>query len=400
MPRPKNGQRSPHQQKKFDEHKRKLEHGDQPWLQRLDYICATLFDNNVPAFARALALDPSHLSQVLAGRLRVTPALLAQVLSRTYVSANWLMWGNGAMLRATTNDDPRALALPKQLNSSFALFDTLRATTPPCDAMPPVAAEVSCPVSDEHVDVARAIYNARGADQPVLLFISAPAINSGAGIAAVELLRKKYVTAVATTGAGLVADIRMAETGLTHDLNYVARMAANQGLGYGEAAGRWAYSVNATTERSLIRSAYSMGVPATIHVELGEMAGHIYPDGPGAEIGAAFGAATYVDLLVFAEQVRQICQTQNGVVLFIGDAMRGLQLFIQARCALSDKERAADFHAVLIDRHVQPDFASYVNNHSGTAHNLSGTFKANVMTLLNACDGVFSGQITKTVGST
>jgi hypothetical protein len=80
--------------------------------------------------------------------------------------------------------------------------------------------------------------------------------------------------------------------------------------------------------------------------------------------------------------------------------MRGLQLFLQTRCALSDKERASDFHAVLIDRHVQPDFAPYVNSHSGTAHNLSGTFKSNVMTLLNACDGVFSGQITKTVGVT
>lgn len=352
------------------------------------------------AFARALSLDASHLSQVLAGRLRVTPALLAQVLSRTHVSANWLIWGNGSMLRATPNDDSSALTLPKQMNSSFALFDTLRAATPPCSSMPPVAAEVSCAVSDAHVNVARAIYNARGADQPVLLFISAQAIKSGAGIAAIELLRKKYVTAVATTGSGLVADIGMVETGLTHDLNYVARMAANQGLGYGEAAGRWAYSANAQVSRSLIRSAYTMGVPATIHVELGEMAGHIYPDGPGAEIGAAFGAATYVDLLVFAEQVRQLCQTQNGVVLFIGDAMRGLQLFLQTRCALSDKERASGFHAVLIDRHVQPDFAPYVNSHSGTAHNLSGTFKANVMTLLNACDGVFSGQITKTVGVT
>lgn len=400
MPRPKNGQRSPHQQNKFEAHRRKLEHGDQPWLQRLDYICATLFDNNVPAFARALALDPSHVSQVLAGRLRVTPALLAQVLSRTHVSANWLMWGNGTMLRATTNDDPSALALPKQLNSSFALFDTLRATTPPCDAMPPVTADVLCLIKDVHVRAASVIHTARSESCPVILFISAAAIQAGAGITAVELLRKKYVTSVATTGAGLVADIHLAERGLTHDLNYVARMAANQGLGYGEAAGRWAYSANAAVERSLIRSAYTMGVPATVHVELGEMAGHIYPDGPGAEIGAAFGAATYVDLLVFAEQVRQVCQTQSGVVLFIGDAMRGLQLFLQARCALSDSERAPNFHAVLIDNLVQHSFIHYVHSQKGTSHYILGTFKSNVMTLLNACDGVFSGQITKTIGST
>ena len=304
------------------------------------------------------------------------------------------------MMRGPENESQSALVLPHRLNSSFPVFDTLRAATPPCDAMPPVITDVPCALKDVHVRAASVIHTARVEDQPVMLFISAAAIQAGAGITAVELLRKKYVTSVATTGAGLVADIHLAERGITHDLNYVARLAANQGLGYGEAVGRWAYSPRATTKRSLLHSAYTLGVPATVHVELGEMAGHIYPDGPGAEIGAAFGAATYVDLLVFAEQVRQLCQTQSGVVLFIGDAMRGLQLFLQARCALSDSERAPNFHAVLIDNLVQPSFAGYVHSHKGTSHYILGTFKSNVMTLLNACDGVFSGQITKTIEST
>lgn len=400
MPRPKNGQRSPHQQKKFDEHKRKLEHGDQPWLQRIDYICATLFDNNVPAFARAIALDPSHLSKVLAGRLRITAVFLAQILSHTHVNADWLMWGNGPMLRSPEVDRPGALVLPQRINSSFPVFDTLRAATPPCDLMPhtPLPSTPTV-ITADHVAAASLIYTARSADQPVMLFISAPAIHAGAGINAIEMLHKKYITSVATTGAGLVADIHSVERGLTHDLNYVARLAANQGIGYGEAAGRWAYSPRANKERSLLHSAYSLGVPATVHVELGEMAGHIYPDGPGAEIGAAFGAATYVDLLVFAEQARQLCQTPAGVLIIVGDAMRGLHLFLQARRALPHTE-CEKFHAVLIDSHVPPTFKSYVEENQGTPHKILGTFKSNVMTLLNACDGVFSGQITKTVGST
>ena len=353
----------------------------------------------MPAFARAIELDSTHLGKVFKRQYAVSAPLLAQILSHTHVNADWLVWGSGPMLRTAEVTHPGALVLPQRLNSSFPIFDTLRAATPPCDAMPPAAGDDPCLITSSHVDVASVIHTARSNSQPVMLFISAPAIQSGAGIASVELLRKQYVTSVATTGAGLVADIQTTERGLTHDLNYVARLAANQGLGYGEAAGRWAYSPRAATERSLLHSAYVLGVPATVHVELGEMAGHIYPDGPGAEIGAAFGAATYVDLLVFAEQVRRLCQTQAGVVLFIGDAMRGLQLFIQARCALSDSERASNFHAVLIDSHVQPSFAPYVNSHNGTAHNISGTFKSNVITLLNACDGVFSGQITKTIGA-
>jgi len=368
-------------------------------MQRLEYVCATLFDNNVPAFARAIELDSTHLGKVFKRQYAISAQLLAQILSHTHVSPDWLLWGNGPMLRGTTVEHPGALQLPLRLNSSFPVFDTLRAATPPCDAMPPVLADKPSLITPAHVDVASLIHNARVADQPVLLFISALAIHAGAGITAIELLRKKYVTAVATTGAGLVADILVSERGMTHDLNYVARLAANQGLGYGEAVGRWAYSPRAEKDRSLLHSAYTLGVPATVHVELGEMAGHIYPDGPGAEIGAAFGAATYVDLLVFAEQVRQLCATQGGVVLLIGDVMRGLHLFLQARCALSDSERAPNFHAVLIDSHVQPSFAPYVNSHHGIAHNISGTFKSNVMTLLNVCDGVFSGQITKTVES-
>jgi hypothetical protein len=368
-------------------------------MQRLEYVCARLFDNNVPAFARAIGLESTHLGKVFKRQYAVSAHLLAQVLSHTHVSPDWLLWGNGPMFRGSVVEHPGQLTLPPQLRSSFPVFDTLRAAIPPCDAMPPLVKDKPCLITPAHVDVASLIHTARSADTPVLLFISAPAIHAGAGITAAALLQKKYVTAVATTGAGLVADIRVAERGLTHDLNYVARLAANQGVGYGEAAGRWAYSPRAEKDRSLLHSAYTLGVPATVHVELGEMAGHIYPDGPGAEIGAAFGAATYVDLLVFAEQVRQICATQNGVVLLIGDVMRGLHLFLQSRCALQASECAPNFHAVLIDNHVQPSFAPYVNSHGGTAHTISGTFKSNVMTLLNACDGVFSGQITKTVCS-
>jgi hypothetical protein len=358
-----------------------------------------LFASSVPDFARAIELDPTHLGKVFKKQYSVTVQLLAQILSHTQICSDWLLWGRGPMLRGAEIETPGALILPQQLNSAFPVFDTLRAATPPCDAMPPIVLDVESTLDSAHVSAAHAIHVARSNEQPVLLFISAPAVTAGAGIAAIDLLHKKYVTAVATTGAGLVADIQISERGLPHDLNYVARLAANQGLGYGEAVGRWAYSSRAEKGRSLLHSAYSLGVPATVHVELGEMAGHVYPDGPGAELGAAFGAATYADLLIFAEQVRQVCATQNGVVLFIGDAMRGLQLFLQVRNALQPDERAASFHAVLIDSHVQTNFADYVNSHNGTTHNILGTFKANVITLLNACDGVFSGQITKTIES-
>jgi hypothetical protein len=398
MPRPKKALRSARLQREQEARRRKILHADQPWLQRIEYVCDQLFASNLGEFARAIELDSTHLGKVFKRQYAVSVQLLAQILSHTNVRADWLLWGNGPMLDAA-KEEPGVLTLPTQLHSSFPLFDPLHAALPPRDTMSPYAVELVCPPTDAHVDVAQLIHTARSANQPVLLFIGAAAMNAGAGIAAIELLRKKYVTAVATTGTGLLADIRTSEPATRCDLNYVARMAANQGLGYAEAVGRWAFAPQDNKTRSLLHAAYTLGVPASVHVEIGEMAGHCCPSPRGAEIGAAVGAATYVDLLLFAEQVRQLCATQNGVVLFIGDAMRGLHLFLQTRAALPRETELPTFHAVLIDNHVQPDFASYVNSHNGTQHKLVGTFRSNVITLLNVCDGVFSGQITKTVDS-
>lgn len=355
-----------------------------------------LFDNNVKSFARAIEIDQTHLGKVFKRQYAVSVQLLAQILSHTTVRADWLMWGSGPMLAKRKVDTPTPLALPEQLRSSFPLFNCLTTVTPAKDAMSPYAIETACKMSAAHVSAAQAIHRARSNDRPVLLFISAPAISSGAGIASVELLKKKYVTAVATTGAGLIADVLCTSTERP-DFNYIAHMAAKQGIGYGEAVGRWAFEPRSNKSRSLLHSAYSAGVPASVHVEIGEMCGHLYPGARGAETGAAIGAATYVDLMIFAEQVRQLCSTSDGVALFIGDVMRGLHLFLQTLVSLPRGGEQRGFHAVLIDNHVQSDFASYVHSHHGILHELKGTYKANVISLLNACDGVFSGQITQTI---
>ena len=301
------------------------------------------------------------------------------------------------MLRSAVTETPGTFVLPDKLQSSFPLFDPLTAVVPPRDTMSPYGIEQASSVSPEHITAAGAIHRARSENLPVLLFIGATAINAGAGIVAIELLRKKYVTAVATTGAGLIADIRATEPTSMYALDYVARCAAGQGIGYGEAAGRWAFAPKDNKTRSLLHAAYTLGVPASAHVEVGEMAGHMYPSGRGAELGAAVGAATYVDLLVFAEQVRQLCQTDRGVMLFAGDAMRGLHLFLQTRAAVPCNGPLSSFFAVLLDNHVQPDFAAYVTSHNGINHKLTGTYRANVTNLLEACDGVFSGKITQTI---
>jgi hypothetical protein len=362
-------------------------HDDQPWRQRLEYVCAQLFNSSTYYFARGIELDVTHVKKVLTSERNVTVKFLAQVLSHTAVRADWLIWGNGPMLYAET---PGVLSVPADFQSLYPVFNTLTATIPPVQIMPAAIIDTHTELSENHVAAATAIHKARCDNSRVMLFVSAPAVYAGAGIVAADMLRKKYLTAVSTTGTGLLADIEMAQTPQTADLNYVARLAAGQGVGYGEAVGRWAFNAKDIKTRSLLYTAYSLGVPATAHVELGELRAHTGPSARGAELGAAIGAASYTDLLVFTEQVRQLCESTTGVFIFVGDTGRGLQLFLQARAAAS--ATANEFIAIFIDSYVQPEIQDYVKSQGGQSYKLTGAYRSNLSNLLRACDAIFSGK--------
>lgn len=355
-------------------------------------MCACLFGGDRNAFARTLQVDYGHVYKVFKNINAVTPALLAQVAATTDVRAEWLLIGEGPMLRGELDLDVLpSFSLPPNIESSFSVFKTEEAALPPVQIKTPIAQIGVASIMPAHVAAAEAIYRARSNNQPVMLFISAPAIYAGAGVVAGALMHKKYVTSAATTGAGLLADLEMAQEAGTTNLNYVTRLAANQGVGYGEAVGRWAFSHKDNKTRSLFYAAHSLGVPATAHVEIGELCFHFGPAARGAEIGAAIGAATYVDLLVFAERVRRLSEQPDGVLLLVGDVSRGLHMFLQARAAIGEK-CATSFKAILVDNYVSPDVDDYIQTSAGNSHKLLGAYRANLMFLLHACDAVFSGK--------
>jgi hypothetical protein len=354
-------------------------------------VCACLFGGDRNAFARTLQIDYGHIYKVFKDINAVTPALLAQVAATTDVRAEWLLTGEGPMLRGEIAlDDMPSFSLPPNIESGFNVFKTEEAALPPVQIKTPIAQIDVASITAVHVAAAEAIYRARSNDQPVMLFISAPAIYAGAGIVASDFMRKKYVTSAATTGAGLLADLEMAQEVGTTNLNYVTRLAANQGVGYGEAVGRWAFAPKDNKTRSLFYAAHALGVPATAHVEIGELRFHFGPAMRGTEIGAAIGAATYVDLLVFAECVRRLSAQPNGVLLLVGDIPRGLHMFLQARAAIGEK-CVTPFKTILVDNYVSSDVDDYIQTSDGSSHKLLGAYRANLMFLLHACDAVFSG---------
>jgi hypothetical protein len=102
------------------------------------------------------------------------------------------------------------------------------------------------------------------------------------------------------------------------------REAAASGLGLGENAGRRiAESGYPYKELSVLAAAYRCNVPVTVHVGIGYDILHEHPNCDGA----AFGAASYRDFLIFAHTVERL---EGGVLLSFGSAIMAPEVYLKA----------------------------------------------------------------------
>src|SRR5207248_4212046 len=114
---------------------------------------------------------------------------------------------------------------------------------------------------------------------------------------------------------------RWRETG---EMNDVIGAAAAEGLGMGEALGRAiAEGPFPHKDVSVLAAAYRLGVPVTAHVGIGYDILHEHPNCDGA----AVGATSYRDFLVFAESVTRL---EGGVLLNFGSAVMGPEVYLKA----------------------------------------------------------------------
>jgi len=113
------------------------------------------------------------------------------------------------------------------------------------------------------------------------------------------------------------------ETGLL--MNLAIQAGANQGLGLGEALGRlitedprFVYR-----EKSVLYTAYKLGIPFTVHIALGTDITHQHPKADFAAIGWASGQ----DFKVFSQAV---CGLEGGVFCNFGSSVIGPEIFLKA----------------------------------------------------------------------
>jgi hypothetical protein len=189
----------------------------------------------------------------------------------------------------------------------------------------------------------RRLARARRGGGARILMMGAHVLRAGVARHLIDLMERRLIDHVAMNGAGPIHDwefalvgattesvaryIRTGEFGLwreTGRMNDVIRAGAAAGLGLGEALGRAVLEGDFPhKDVSVLAAAARLGVPATVHVGVGCDILHEHPNCDGA----AVGAASYRDFLVFAESVSRL---EGGVFLNVGSAVTGPEVYLKA----------------------------------------------------------------------
>jgi hypothetical protein len=176
-----------------------------------------------------------------------------------------------------------------------------------------------------------------------MLLMGAHVLRAGVARHLIDLMERGILTHIAMNGAGPIHDwefaligastesvaryIQTGEFGLWHEtgrMNDAVVAGAREGLGLGEVLGRTILEGDFPhKDISVLAAAYRLGVPVTVHVGIGYDILHEHPNCDGA----AFGATSYRDFLVFTQAVNQL---DGGVLLNFGSAVMGPEVYLKA----------------------------------------------------------------------
>lgn len=191
--------------------------------------------------------------------------------------------------------------------------------------------------------VAHAMQSAKTQKANTLFMCGGHVVRSGVQHYLFDLMEKGFVQGIAVNGAVAIHDFEIALQNATTEsvakyisvgqfglwqetgrLNDIVREGVADGLGFGEALGRELAEGNYPyKDFSLFATAWKLGIPVTVHLGIGYDIVHPHPNCDGA----ALGAATYRDFLIFANLVAGL---ENGVLATFGSAVMAPEVFLKA----------------------------------------------------------------------
>jgi len=184
---------------------------------------------------------------------------------------------------------------------------------------------------------------AQAAGASRILMMGAHLLRAGANRHIIDQLERGALSIIAMNGAGMIHDYELARIGATTEsvaryiregqfglwketgeLNDWIRDAAAAGEGLGEHVGkRILESDYPHKDLSVLAAAYRLGIPVTNHCGIGYDILHEHPNFDGA----ALGAASYTDFLIFARVVERL---EGGLLLSFGSAIMAPEVFLKA----------------------------------------------------------------------
>jgi hypothetical protein len=204
--------------------------------------------------------------------------------------------------------------------------------------------------ADSFRAVIDAVSAARQKKRAILWGLGGHVIKCGLAPVLIDLMRRGYVTAFAMNGSAAIHDFEIALAGHTsedveavlpdgrfgaaeetgRDMNRAISGGDSEGLGMGEALGRW---LELAAHRkhgdvSLLLQAYRNSTPVTVHVAIGTDTPHTHP----AADGAAIGSTSLRDFRLFAACAADL--DSGGVYLNVGSAVVLPEVFLKAVSAV------------------------------------------------------------------
>jgi hypothetical protein len=210
-----------------------------------------------------------------------------------------------------------------------------------------------------------------------ILMMGAHVLRAGVNRHIIDLVERGWIDHIAMNGAGAIHDYELARIGATTEsvaryiksgefglwretgeLNDWVAEAARTETGLGENIGRRIQAAGYPhADLSVLAAAYRCSVPVTIHVGIGYDILHEHPNCDGA----ATGAASYRDFLIF---VRTVERLEGGVLLSFGSAVMAPEVYLKAlamarNVAHQQSRRIANFATAVFDLlPIQGDFHS------------------------------------------
>jgi hypothetical protein len=198
----------------------------------------------------------------------------------------------------------------------------------------------------EHEDLgtlAARLQAAKEAGATRALIMGAHVIRAGVNRHIIDLMELGFIDHIAMNGAGAIHDYELARIGATTEsveryiktgefglwretgeLNDWVGEAEALSLGLGENTGRRILDSNYPhRDLSILAAAHRLSIPATVHVGIGYDILHEHPNCEGA----AYGATSYRDFLIFAHTLERL---EGGVVLSFGSAIMAPEVYLKA----------------------------------------------------------------------